>query len=200
MAQHQDDAPDSEGVAEVSRWRHAPGPLAAAAIQFVAAAACAVAAAGFGSAAAGAGAVFFLTDAWAHWRAADRVVLATRAPTAWAATATAVVAIAAVAGGVRAAVAPAAPAAVPVLVAASVTLVAGVAAALAVLPLRLRDASGVAGWDCGQSWPAVPIAVAIAGIAAALLGSAWPDLLAAVALVLAYGVSVARMLRGQAAR
>jgi len=199
MSQYHGDAPESEPLGDVSPWRLAPGPLAAAAMQFVAAAACAAVAAASGSAAAGAGAVFLLTDAWAHWRAADRLVFETRASTAWAATTVAVVAITAAAGGVRAAVAPVAPASVPMLVAASLALVAGIGSALAVLPLRLRDASGVAGWHCGQSWPMVPIAVAIAGIAASLFGSAWPDLLAAVAVMLAYAAGVTKMLRKRAA-
>ena len=200
MSRYHNGAPESERVNDVSPWRLAPGSLAAAARQFLAAAACAAVAAGSGSAAAVAGAVFLLTDAWAHWRAADRLVFETRAPTAWAATAVAVVAITTVAGGVRAAVAPVAPAAVPMLVAASLALVAGIASALAVLPLRLRDASGVAGWHCGQSWRMVPIAVAIVAIAASLFGSSWPDLLAALALMLAYAAGVARMLRKRAAR
>lgn len=200
MSQYHGSAPESERLDDVSRWRLAPGPLAAAAMQFVAAAICAAVAAASGSAAAGAAAVFLLTDAWAHWRAADRLVFETRAPTAWAATAAAVVAIAALAGGARAAIAPVAPAAVPMLVAASLALVAGIASALAVLPLRLRDASGVAGWQCGESWPMVPIAVGIVGIAASLSGSVWPDLIAAGALMLAYASGVAKMLRKRAAR
>lgn len=200
MSLHRLDAHESEGLRGISPWRLAPGPLAAAVTQFAVAAACAAVALIGASAAAGAAALFPLTDAWAHWRAADRIVFETRWPTAGAAIAAAVIAIAAVIGGLRAVITLVAPPAVPMLLAASLGLVAGVATALMVLPLRLRDASDLPGWQCGRSWPMVPLTVALAGAAVLLFDSAWPDLIAAAALVLAYAASVARMLRKLARR
>lgn len=64
----------------------------------------------------------------------------------------------------------------------------------------VHPAAAMLGWRCGESWPMVPIALAIAGLAAPLSGSAWPDLIAAAAVMLAYASGVARMLRKRTAR
>ncbi len=179
-------------------WQLAPGPLTAAAMQSAAAALCAAIGWISDSAAAAVVALFALTDACAHWRAAERIAFATRAPTAWAALLAAALAATAVGAGahaLRSAIAPAGPA---MLLAGGVGLVVGVACALAVLPLRVRDASGLRGWQCGGASATAYLALCAAGAAVWLADSAWPDRIVAAALALGYGASVLIAIRAPA--
>jgi hypothetical protein len=181
-------------------WQLAPGPLTAAAMQSVAAALCGAIGWIFDSAAAAVAALFALTDAWAHWRAADRIVFATRAPTAWAAALAAALAAAAagaVAHALRSAIVPAGLA---MLFAGGAGLVVGIACALAVLPLRVRDASGLRGWQCGRASSTAYLALCGAGAAVWLADSPWPDRIAAAALALGYAASVLIAIRAAAQR
>ena len=200
MFSYRGGARERESLDSPAGWQLAPGPLTAAAMQSAAAALCGAIGWIFDSAAAAVVALFALTDAWAHWRAADRIVFATRAPTVWAAGFAAVLAAAAAAASVHALRSAIAPAGLAMLLAGAVGLLVGIACALALLPLRVRHACGLRGWECGRASSTAYLALCGAGAAVWLADSAWPDRIVAGGLALGYAASVLIAIRAAARR